>query len=441
MRRPVTPSPIAVQDALAALTQPGCPVCRSVEAAEERFFTWFAIETAADPPMIIKMRRSGGMCPAHTRRALWQRGARTRLTSLYREVLPFLRDRIAAGHPDLGSCPACQAHDEATTGALDSLRDALHDPRVRDRYIRADGLCIPHLTTLVTGATVHTAVGTLARVEDSLPVLAGTDTEAPLRARLRALVPTAGMSGEDEPHPATTLARLTARLNVGACPLCLAEGQAERRYLTWLTDQLRHDPADLAREPGGFCPTHLHDLAATDPTATAWAIARERADWTHRLTRLLAILHPDTPRRHDNARDKDAFPGDDRPMRDRVTEILERQPCLVCRAVRDTTDGESGLFLAALAIRPFAEQYHAGVGLCVRHLRTAGPRADKAGPLLREVATARLGLLAVELTEAARKSGWLARHEPKGPETTAWIRAAALLDGRAFIGGPPRAPD
>jgi hypothetical protein len=51
-------------------------------------------------------------------------------------------------------------------------------------------------------------------------------------------------------------------------------------------------------------------------------------------------------------------------------------------------------------------------------------------------ADARLGLLAWELSQAARKQAWAYRHEPSGPEHDAWLRAAAQIDGRTFEGGP-----
>jgi len=44
-----------------------------------------------------------------------------------------------------------------------------------------------------------------------------------------------------------------------------------------------------------------------------------------------------------------------------------------------------------------------------------------------------------ELREADRKCAWLGRHEAGGPKDSAWLRAAAFLDGETFLGGPARA--
>jgi hypothetical protein len=45
--------------------------------------------------------------------------------------------------------------------------------------------------------------------------------------------------------------------------------------------------------------------------------------------------------------------------------------------------------------------------------------------------------LITELTEAFRKNTWAHRAEVRGPEMTAWRRAAAFLDGSVFCGCPP----
>jgi len=47
-------------------------------------------------------------------------------------------------------------------------------------------------------------------------------------------------------------------------------------------------------------------------------------------------------------------------------------------------------------------------------------------------------MLIAELTEAFRKNTWAYRHEARGPEMTAWRRAAAFLDGSVFCGSGPR---
>jgi hypothetical protein len=77
------------------------------------------------------------------------------------------------------------------------------------------------------------------------------------------------------------------------------------------------------------------------------------------------------------------------------------------------------------------------VPLCVRHLlglKAADPRAGQATV---PGAAGRADLLIAELDAAFSKGSWAHRHEARGPEMTAWRRAAAFLDGGVFCGSPP----
>jgi len=76
--------------------------------------------------------------------------------------------------------------------------------------------------------------------------------------------------------------------------------------------------------------------------------------------------------------------------------------------------------------------------LCVRHhlvLRTANPRASK---VLAPAAVALAGELIDELAAAFERSAKARRDRVAEPESDAWRRAAAFLDGAVFGGSPPR---
>ena len=95
--------------------------------------------------------------------------------------------------------------------------------------------------------------------------------------------------------------------------------------------------------------------------------------------------------------------------------------CLVCRSVG--TPGDQ-------AVRVLHATPDQPPQMCLRHviaLRDRDPRA--AGPFIRPTADRTRALLA-ELEEASRKRSWPHRHEPRGPEMTAWRRAASFVDGR-----------
>jgi hypothetical protein len=242
------------------------------------------------------------------------------------------------------------------------------------------------------------------------------DPDAATRRHLRDLLPADGMLGGGAADWADTRLRLRALLQIDVCPLCLAAGQQERLYLGWLTETIRREPSALADDPGGMCPTHLADLAELTEPVGPWAVHRAHSQWQARLSMALV--------------------GSPRRVRGRLREAVREQPCLVCMAVDGSVSGQTTLLVAGLggALRGDYEQ---ATGLCVRHvaqLPFSGPVAD----LVRRVALGHLDVLIAELEEAARKTAWCARHEPSGPERTAWLRAAALLDGRVFVGGRPR---
>ncbi|MGH3166939.1 MAG: hypothetical protein ACRDN0_13770, partial [Trebonia sp.] len=78
------------------LTGPGCPVCRYVDEAADRYLAWFAFEAHADAGLITRLCSSLGMCPRHTRALMSQPGAARRLTVVYRYVLAALGDRLGS---------------------------------------------------------------------------------------------------------------------------------------------------------------------------------------------------------------------------------------------------------------------------------------------------------------------------------------------------------
>jgi hypothetical protein len=60
-----------------------------------------------------------------------------------------------------------------------------------------------------------------------------------------------------------------------------------------------------------------------------------------------------------------------------------------------------------------------------------------AGRVAARQAGQRASTLIYELAEAFRQGTWAHRNEATGQETTAWLRAAAFLDGDVFGGCPP----
>jgi len=238
------------------------------------------------------------------------------------------------------------------------------------------------------------------------------DADAPARRALRDLLP------DGAGDQTSTIEGLRRRVVIPACPICLAAGQMERRFLAWLCVERERRPQVLSEESHLLCAPHLHDLAETDAEAARWLLRWTAAAWLGDLSRV-----------------RRRWRGT-RAAREALSPRLRSRPCSACAAVEIAEDGSARLLFVALADPPTARAYEDSHGVCLRHLLRLPE--GKTTDLVRSIARARLDLLAWELEEASRKSSWHARHEPKAAEATAWLRAASLLDGRVFLGGPPR---
>lgn len=462
----------AREEALVLLGARGCPVCRFAGENERQFFVWFLLEKYTELETIVRLRAALGMCPAHSRRLLALADDST-LTSIYQDVVTAALARLG-GKGGEGRCPACDDVAWATGYASRSVLAALAEPPVAAAYEAAGGLCLPHLLgTLVQPRPellpiLLRVLGDRLKAEDReaglLALLGGGDPDAPVRKRLRERLPDDEAVESFAGRRPTAADRLRQSLRVNACPVCLAAGRMERRYLAWIRQERVESAAQLGLEVAGLCPVHLHDLAALDPPAAAWLARVKRELWLGELQRLearLRVLPAATLRDRlralpaclrplgatERARRWEALRSAARLVRARVfgsrrraldlalAPVRRTQDCGACRAVATAEQRETALLLAALADRPLARAYERTHGLCVHHLLRLPPGARAAIP--RRLGRARLGLLAWELEESVRKVSWSVRYESRGTEATAWLRAPALLDGRVFLGGPP----
>jgi hypothetical protein len=408
---------LALGTAAGLLTRPGCPVCHYAAEASDRYLAWFAAEAHADPVTITRLCGSLGMCARHTRLLMSQPGAAGRLTAVYRYLLQAAREQLAGPRGQrLAPCPACE-HDGAAAGrALDTLLDGLSEAGVRERYLELGGLCWPHVRDAANGRGHRQAAAWAARVlaastaghRTSLEVLAGgPDYDADGRARLRAALPSGG------PLPP------------GTCRQCLMGGHAEL--------------AGLARAAGAtgrqeccLCSRHLRDVALM-----RGADAADVLGWQAECQAVVLARLAQAPARSG---------GNPAWWLRARRPPAAGEPCLVClareRAVRweprqrraGTRDAQPG----HEGVVPLDGELRGRELPCVRHvlaLRAADPAA---GQLAAAGAARHADALIDELTEAFQKGTWAFRHESRGPEMTAWRRAAAFLDGGVFGGGPPQ---
>jgi len=397
---PRGPSRLALFGAEDLLRSSGCPACRYIAEAGDRFLGWFALEAHGDPSMITRLCRSLGLCPRHTRGLLGQPGAEARMTAVYRYLLEAAAGYLTARTSPSTPCPACDHAEEAEQRVLDMLLTGLREDDLRERYHDGDGLCLPHLRAAVPRAPRRLAAWL---AEDMI-------------ARLAARAPGPAMVAGEGDYDAYIRVRLRAALTADLqrspdlCPACLAAALAER---------------DAMAEPcAGLCPPHLREafsgVAGTGHGPPSPSMARaQTGDFERSVSWLIRVSSG--PRLGAAIRSLASPRG----------RVAGNGECPACRAARTAADSRLGTWRVAPADRRAPR-------LCLRHvfsLRRSNPRgADSAVRTGADVAAAVLQ----DLEDAFGKRTWARRHETRGPEMTAWLRAAALIDGRVFGGGPVR---
>ena len=289
---PQTRAPHVLSEFERLLTESGCPACRHIAETERSFFSWFEIESHTSSEMQAQLRAAMGMCPAHTRRLVERLGAGHIMTIVMREALAGAR-RVIAEDVKLGPCPACAALTFASGRARTLVIDGMQDPALARRYAGHGGVCLVHLVDALPVAEPTTLKLLAERLLESLheevgsalrDLLAGADGDAPRRAMWRELLPALSYAG-------STVERLTDRLEIQTCPVCLAAGVAGRDYLAWFLAGSEADDPSLRNDPGELCPTHLHDVvSASSSIGGNQAVERKRSIRIAQLERVLARL-------------------------------------------------------------------------------------------------------------------------------------------------------
>ncbi len=421
----------------------GCPVCAFIDNAERSYFAWFVNENHASASVQAQLRASAGMCPAHSRRLIEDPGPGPVVTTVARDAVAGARMRLRE-ETTVSGCPACESVTRAAGDATRVMIDGLRREGDLRRYLRHPGVCLDHMFTLAGAAgpgemttIAQRLLTSLSEAEpaagDALPLLAHTDADAPRRARWRRALP-----GDSPRRPGgqddSTITRLCQELGLGACPVCLAGGLAEQRYLSWWLDAAAAGDPSVQTDPGELCGGHLRDLAELDASAALPAIERTRVTTIRALEQLVEEL----PRDQSTSRRRRAH--DDHGVAEAVQRALRPlHACPACRARAVAEQRRQELLDAALVLPAPRAAYESGHGLCLRHLLHADPEARATRQVARRVIDARLGVIAWELEEIRRRFAWDARHEHPGPEQDAWLRGMSQIDGRVLIGAPSSA--
>ena len=412
------------------LREAGCPVCRHAAEVERSYFAWFAIESYTTVETQARLRDALGMCPTHSRRLIDELGDGHIMTVVMRQALAGARQALTGDHSP-ASCPACDVAVSSAQRATDFVLKGLLDAAKARAYSEHVGVCAPHMLQAVKTAVPSTLRLLAERLLESLgqanenelvELLAGVDRDVACRGFWRARL------SETAPSD-STLTGLCDRLSVQACPVCMSAGLIDRHYVHWFLERCReHDPS-IRSDPGELCSAHTHDAAFADRAAARDAITRKKRTRIGQLQRLLDRLaelpSPDGRGRRQHEDDLERARA----------ELSAANQCPACHARGGTEDSQLGLVIASLALTPIRNHYERSHGLCARHALGVGG-GEPHGMLTRHAA-GRLGVLAWEVEETARKYAWSYRHEDSGPEQAAWLRALAQIDGRVFEGGPP----
>ena len=169
--------PRVFNDLLAACEQPGCPVCRLVNQAVERYLDNLFYENVNDGELRAQLRGSLGFCHEHAWLALKPGiGDALGIAIIYHDVLTNILRKfpqaeaasqnqgwlssllgqmprqfsdqvkeIANAMTPNQPCPACEKRDQATELYLSELLKGLKNEQLLSALNSSEGICLPHL--------------------------------------------------------------------------------------------------------------------------------------------------------------------------------------------------------------------------------------------------------------------------------------------------------
>ncbi len=140
-----------------AMRERGCPICRRIREAEERWIWTVLYELTGDPKLHARFAASFGLCREHAQ--LMAKVVETRelvtptgVARLYETAVDKVLFELAAlqGRKFLvrGECPLCEVAQEAEDRESWFFGRFLADAEFWVAYERSDGLCLPHFLSV-----------------------------------------------------------------------------------------------------------------------------------------------------------------------------------------------------------------------------------------------------------------------------------------------------
>ncbi len=148
----------------------GCPICRLVYKATDRYLDALLYEAVLDPDVRAKLKDSQGFCADHVEMLRNQPGRALGVALIYRDTLKQLLKSLEQARPTRPSnwaarlrgagasdsptvmrlspsqgCPACAIAATTEQDYIALLLAHLDDPKLHEAYAAGEGLCLPHL--------------------------------------------------------------------------------------------------------------------------------------------------------------------------------------------------------------------------------------------------------------------------------------------------------
>jgi hypothetical protein len=161
---------ITYHDLRDALAEPGCPLCRRVARAVDRYLRALLYESVNDPEVREGLRASQGFCRQHA----WQvqrRASPLSIAILWRDLLSQELAPEPSANRRARLCPACAVAAEAERGHLAALAEHLEAGSLRDEFAASAGLCLPHLRAALRAAKAGAREFLLAAESEKIAAL------------------------------------------------------------------------------------------------------------------------------------------------------------------------------------------------------------------------------------------------------------------------------
>jgi len=156
-----------------AQSKAGCPICRLVYKATDRYLDSLLYEAVLDPEVRAKLKRSRGFCPKHTQMLRYKAGRALGVALIYRDIIRAVCEiadkaryqeesslarrlwgkvlgkvprRHSAGSALAAQeeCPACTIGRKTERNYIELLVAHLQDECLYHAYSQGEGLCLPH---------------------------------------------------------------------------------------------------------------------------------------------------------------------------------------------------------------------------------------------------------------------------------------------------------